>query len=406
MHDATTAQGRRRELTGAVAIAAVATLIGVMFMASTLPTPLYRLYEQTFHFSRLSLTLVYATYALGNLLALSFGRWSDTIGRRPVSLLAIAIGCLSTLLYLFATGTAWLFGARAASGLAIGLLAGTATAWIAELDSKSDKGRATTIAISSNFAGLGMGALLAGLLAQYAPWPLHLSFVVYLGVLLVAAAVILHTYDTSATAERGIGDLSLRPRIGVPRSIRARFISPAATAFSTMALAGFYAALIPGILSENLGETNRAVAGAVVFELAIIVAITGVLTRQLESRIAMLSGLALLLPGLALLVAAQTLGSMALLFAGTALSGLAIALGYRGSLQVVNQIAPADRRAEVVSAYLVAGFAGNALPVIGVGMISNVANSKLASLVFAATIAGFAIAAIVIGLKFPVTADQ
>jgi hypothetical protein len=96
---------------------------------------------------------------------------------------------------------------------------------------------------------------------------------------------------------------------------------------------------------------------------------------------------------------------MTLLLAGTALSGVAIAIGFRGSLQVVNQIAPADRRAEVVSTYLVAGFAGNALPVIGVGVISNLANSTLASLIFAATIVAFAVAAFVIGVKFPVAVD-
>jgi uncharacterized membrane protein len=66
----------------------------------------------------------------------------------------------------------------------------------------------------------------------------------------------------------------------------------------------------------------------------------------------------------------------------------------------VNQIAPAERRAEVVSAYFVCGFTGNAVPVIGVGVIGTFAGSAIASLVFAATIVVFALVAFVFGLKY------
>ena len=66
------------------------------------------------------------------------------------------------------------------------------------------------------------------------------------------------------------------------------------------------------------------------------------------------------------------------------------ALGYRGSLQVVDQIAPEDRRAEVVSSYFVCCFIGNALPVIGVGVISAYAGMSFASTIFAGMIVLFA----------------
>jgi hypothetical protein len=91
---------------------------------------------------------------------------------------------------------------------------------------------------------------------------------------------------------------------------------------------------------------------------------------------------------------------MPLMIAATAVCGASTGLGYRGSLQVVNQIAPADRRAEVVSSYFVCGFSGNALPVIGVGVISTYADAITASLIFAAMIAIFAVVAFVFGLKY------
>ncbi len=389
------------ELRGRVAIATAAALVGIMFMASTLVTPLYVIYEHEFRFSRLTLTLIYAIYVVGNMAALlMFGRWSDALGRRRVSLAAIAIAVVSTLLFLFASSTAWLFLARALSGFAIGLTAGTATAWIAELDAGQDKSRASLIATSSNFFGLAIGSLLAGMLAQYAPRPLHLPFLVYLALLLGLTLPVARTQETVVWRDRGLGDLSLRPRLGVPPEIRRAFIAPAVTVFGAMALVGFYAALIPSILAESLGQTSHAVAGIVVCELALVVALTIILTRRLKSLTGMIGGLALLPPGLALLVAGEGFGSTAILLAGTVVSGVATALGYRGSLEVVTEIAPDDRRAEVVSTYFVVGFAGNALPVIGVGVISSAANTMIASAVFALIIGAFAVAALALGMKY------
>src|ERR1700756_2971474 len=76
-----------------IALTAVAAELGVMFIGAILPTPLYPLYREAFGFSGVTLTLIYATYVLGNLTALLFfGRLADQIGRRPASLAALAGG--------------------------------------------------------------------------------------------------------------------------------------------------------------------------------------------------------------------------------------------------------------------------------------------------------------------------
>jgi len=41
--------------------------IAVLYVCSTLPTPLYPLYERQFGFSELIVTAVYASYVIGNL---------------------------------------------------------------------------------------------------------------------------------------------------------------------------------------------------------------------------------------------------------------------------------------------------------------------------------------------------
>ena len=106
-----------------------------------------------------------------------------------------------------------------------------------------------------------------------------------------------------------------------------------------------------------------------------------------------------MLPSVVLLVSAQVMASMIIMLLATALCGLAAGLGYRGSLQAVNLIAPENRRAEMVSNYLVWVFCGNAFPVIGIVVLSTLANSITASMGFAAMIISFALLALFSGSK-------
>ena len=385
--------------TGAnLALALVAIALGVMFVGAILPTPLYPLYQQAFGFSGVTLTFVYAVYVLGNLVALLFfGRLSDQIGRRIVTLSAIGVGIASALAFAFATGTPWLFAARALSGFSTGLASGTATAWIAEL--YDDRGAASRIAAGANFFGCAAGPLLGGLLAQFAFWPLRLPFFIYLLLLCAVAGAILFAPETLAEP-KPLSEVSLKPRFGVPQQIWLRFIAPAAAAFATFALIAFYAALIPNLLADRLHQPAPLVAGLVVCELFGIAAITILSTGKLESQTTMFGALALLLPSVWILVGAEVARSMPLLIFAAAVGGIAGGLGYRGSLEVVNRIAPADRRSETVSSYLIACFAGNSVPVIGIGLMSAQLGALTAHIVFAAVITVLAGLAFWTGMKF------
>lgn len=383
----------------ALAIPTVAAMIAVLFAGSTALTPLYIIYKQQFGFSQITLTLIYAVYVVGNLAALLvFGGASDVVGRRPAALAAMGVAIVSGLVFLFAENVLSLDIARILSGLGIGIGAGTGTAWIAELLPNADKSRASIIATNTNFLGLGFGALVSGLLAQYEPWPLRLVFIVFLVALVVVTILVWRTPETIAKPG-GVNQISMRPQLSVPQEIRARFVAPAVTGFGAMALVGFYAALAPSILAQQLHETNHAVAGALFFELAIVAAVSIVVLKQVQSSKVMLAALALMVPSVLLVVAAQMLASMVLMIAATACCGVVAALGYRGGLQVVNEIAPDDRRAEIVSSFFVCCFVGNALPVIGIGIVSTYASPIAASLAFAAMIIVFAVVALAFGLK-------
>jgi hypothetical protein len=66
---------------------------------------------------------------------------------------------------------------------------------------------------------------------------------------------------------------------------------------------------------------------------------------------------------------------------------------------VVNRIAPAQQRAAVVSSYFICCFLGNALPVIGIGVLSTFTNMTIADLAFACMIAAFVVVALMFGLS-------
>ena len=98
---------RRRTLPRSVAYALAAYIIGLGLFAAVAPSPLYRSYSELWHFSPLTLTLIYATYAFGVLATLLFaGSVSDDVGRRPVLLVALAALMVSTALFFFASSVA------------------------------------------------------------------------------------------------------------------------------------------------------------------------------------------------------------------------------------------------------------------------------------------------------------
>src|ERR671933_759550 len=93
----------RRTLAPRWAYALVAAVIGLALFASGTPSPLYGIYRQLWGFSPVVLTLVYATYAFGVLVALILaGRVSDEVGRRPVLLVALGTLLATSVVFMLA----------------------------------------------------------------------------------------------------------------------------------------------------------------------------------------------------------------------------------------------------------------------------------------------------------------
>ncbi len=250
-------------------------------LGTTLPTPLYVIYQAQWHFSAAIVTVTFAVYAVAVLVTLLLmGRSSDQAGRKPVLAAALGSSALSTVVLILAPNVEVLIAGRILSGLSAGLMTGTATAALTELVPASASRRASLVATAVNMGGLGLGPLIAGLFAQYAPHPTVLVFEVYL-VVLAAAGVCLFLVPETVSPRRG------RPALRRPRHPRAgpgEFAAAAAAAFAAFSLLGLFSALAPTFLGTVLHQGSHAVQGAVVFLLLAVGALTQILLSRFSSR--------------------------------------------------------------------------------------------------------------------------
>jgi MFS family permease len=364
----------------------LAYAFAAIMVGTTLPTPMYALYSQRLHFSVLTTTIVFATYAAGVLAALlAFGRWSDAIGRRPVLLAGAAFAFASAIVFLFAGTVGQLLLGRLLSGLSAGIFTGTATAAVIEAAPERWRAQAPAVATIANVGGLGLGPLLAGLLVQYAPYPLKLSFIVHIALVGVAVVGVLIAPETSGRT----GSIGFQ-RLSVPAAVRPVFITAATAAFAGFAIMGLFTAVAPSFISNVIGIGNHAAAGAIVCSLFASSAVAQLLAGRIDANRAVAVGCGVLVAGVAIIALALHFSSLPALIAGAVVAGAGQGISFSRGLAAVSELTPPDRRAEVSSAYFVVAYVAISLPVIGEGLAAEVWGLRTAGIVFAIAVSALA----------------
>ena len=367
-----------------VAYAFLVTMVG-----TTLPTPLYPLFERRYSFGELMVTVIFAVYAFGVIAGLlAFGNVSDEIGRKPVLMLGLAFSGASAFLFVFAGSLAPIFAGRVVSGFSAGIFTGTATAALVDLAPGGRRRLASFVAVIVNLGGLGCGTLLAGLLADYCTSPLRLPFIVDLGLLVPAVLGLLATPETVA---RRAFRFRLQ-RLRVPAEVRGVFIRGATAGFGSFAVAGVFSSVAPVFLGTILGRMSHALAGAVVFILFSGSIVGQLLVSRLSDRRALVTGCGLLAVGVGLLALALGIESLAALLAAAAVVGLGQGLAIGAGLAAINQRAPVEQRGETASSFFVVMYVGLSLPVIGVGVAANAWSLRGAGIAFSAAVAALVLA--------------
>ncbi|MEV7596986.1 MFS transporter [Kitasatospora sp. NPDC089797] len=353
---------------------------------TTLPTPLYGLYQERMGFSELTVTVVFAVYAFGVIgVLLLVGNVSDTVGRRPVLFCGLACASASAVVFLVADGVALLCLGRLLSGLSAGLFTGTATAYVLELAPPRQQGRAGFVATAANMGGLGCGPLLSGLLSQYAPHPLVLPFAVHLVLLAGSFGIVLRLPETVAGARPLRTARPNRPAL--PPEVRRVFVPAGIAAFAGFSLLGLFTSVSPAFLAEGLGVHNRATVGVVVF-LAFLASTLGqLLVPRLGTARAVPLGCLVLIVGLALLAGSLAWAVFPPLVLAALAGGAGQGMGLRGAVGEVAAASPREHRGGALSALFVVAYFGISIPVIGVGLLTGLLGLAHAGLVFAACMA-------------------
>ena len=363
----------------------IAVAFATALAFSTLPTPLYAIYQRQDGFPTFVVTVVFAAYAVGVMLSLYLaGHVSDWLGRRRVIVAALLAEALAAALFLSSPDVSVLIVARLVSGAGIGALTATATAHLSELRAiarpDADLGRSGLIATVVNAGGLALGPLVGGFFAQYADRPLTTPFLVFLVVLLLEAAAVSLVPET---VERREERPAYRPqRVSLPGAARPTFAGAAIGAFAAFAITGLFTALAPTLLAQGLHETSRLLAGAVPFSMLGAAALAQVVFARLGTRGQLQFGFALMMTGLVVLPVAVFLPSLGLFFAGGVIAGAGFGLGFRASVGTAAALADPRSRGEILAALFLAAYAGLVVPVVLIGVALVWLPSSLALLAF------------------------
>jgi MFS family permease len=346
-----------------IAVAAIALLIAGVFM----PTPLYQLYHREWGLTSGQISVVFAIYAASLIPSLLFlGGISDGIGRRKTLLIAIAIAALGSLAFAFASGLWWLIAARAFQGVALGIGLPTAVAAVREWMDEVMRPRAGTLAIVGTSVGAAFGALIAGILAEYAPLPNTLSFLVYI-VLLAGLAVAV----ASVPSCPHLGPASHREFPTIAPAIRRPFLVASGESFVGWATLAIFVSLLPSFLAQGLDLHNLLLGAVVVANMMFGMLVASLTGRGLRNRAAIILALLGLGAGFWILLLAEPHHVYVLLIAAIFIAGYGNGLSYLAGLNIVNNIAPPEHRAETLSAFLVVCYLGFSLPALGVGIVAD-----------------------------------
>lgn len=356
---------------------------------STVPTPLYPIYQERDGFAVPVITVIFAAYAVGVVFSLFFvGHISDWAGRRRMVEVAVLVSIASAVLFLVWNSVPGLLVARFVNGVSIGILTATATAHLAELRSTAKPGESAVIASSvagaANLGGLALGPLIGGLFAEFLPFPLVLPHAVFLVLLGVVALVVLSVPETVRLPD-------VRPayrpqRLAMPPASRPAFLAAGLGAFAAFALFGLFTSLAPTFLHDAFGESDHLVAGATAFSVFAAGATAQVLLARVALRRQLTIAVICCVVGLVTIGIGAVLPLLAPFIIGGVIAGAGVGVLFRAAIATAGGLAEPGKRGETLALIFLIAYCGLALPVLAVGVTLLFVDETIVLLVFSALV--------------------
>jgi MFS family permease len=379
---------RRPKLPSSVAYWLAAGIVGLGLFASVTPSPLYHTYSELWHFSPLTLTLVYATYAFGVLATLLLaGGASDNVGRRPVLLGALGTLMASSVLFMVAESAAWLFVARGLQGLATGAALSAASAALLDLHPRRDPaGVGLTNGVASA-GGIGLGLLVSSALVELGTAPRVLPYVPLLALFAIAFAGVYLMPEP--VVERSRFRLTLE-RPSVPAVVRRPFVLAGLAVLSSWSIGGLFFSLGPQLSAELFNTTNVLTSTVGVVALGGSAALAQLALGRIAPWIGASAGSILLAAGVILIVAAASTDSGATYLTGSIIGGIGFGMAFLGGLRSLVAAIPPQHRASVMAAFYIVAYASLSVPAVVAGIVVTHLGLESTFEVFGSIVAGIA----------------
>lgn len=342
-------------------VIAFAFLTQMAFCA--VPTPLYAIYQQRDGFPTTVVTVIFASYAVGVMLSLYLaGHVSDWLGRRRVILGSLLINIAAAIVFLIWNDVAGLITARFLSGLGIGALTATATAYLSELDDAADgpKRRTAIVSTFANLGGIGLGPLIGGLIAAWSSTPLITPYLMFGFLLVTAGGLVAFVPET---VERQGDRPAYRPqRIAIPAEARGAFWAAASAAFGAFAVFGTFMGLSSTFLVDVLAQHSHLLAGVAPFIVFMAAAVAQIVTIRISLRQQVVLAIALAASGLVTIGSGALTTSLPLFLIGGGITGAGIGIIFRGALGTTAAIAAPEHRGEALAGIFLIAYAGMTIP--------------------------------------------
>jgi len=344
-----------------MAVYRTAWIVTAIFILSNAATPLYSSWQQSLGFTSGVLTVIFACYIIGLLLTLTVaGQLSDHYGRKALLLPCVGLAIVAAILFDQANSIGVLMLARFLTGVSVGLVVSGGMANVVEHAQPHHKHFASLMASVAMVAGAGTGPLLAGVVAQYFPNPIHTVFRIEIAILCVALVALLNQRNLKL----GIG--SFKPRLPTVAKqnlgivlLGIAFFGPGITSTS------FILSLGPKLIATFLGVNSPLVTGCMAFSMFLVAVTVQFAAKEFSSRtVFSLSGIATISSMIFVWISLKT-GSAQWLITSALLAGAGQGLGQLGGLSLIADNVPAQRRAEANAVFNMGGYVpAGAIPVL------------------------------------------
>ena len=358
--------GRPPTVTAGLALAGTAAAFTSLYVAAGALMPLLVVYQERWNLSAALITLTFAVFAGGFLVALlTLGSLSDHVGRRPVLMGALGVQLASNVVFIAAPDVRWVIVGRIMSGLATGAATSAFTAALVELAPPHRKGLGTMLGSVGLTGGLALGSLLAGLTIELSTNANSIIFII-LTVATAAGIVVIASCPETVTPAPG-ALRSLLPHVAIPPATRSEFVAAVPVIAAVWMLSGLTGGLAPSMVRSVFLLDSGLMNGFSGFVSPAAAAIVGLAFVRVDTRRAMMFGIHTCIVGAVGIAGGAVAGSLPAMIIGQAVSGAAFGAAFTASLRLIVSSAEVHRRAAVASAIYLVSYVAFGVPIVVAG---------------------------------------